>query len=89
MPFILFAGKKRLHNSDQAQVFITFPENIVTKALIFNNGKMKTIQRITQTDCLKCKNIFVTSYDAPSSILSCDSSGQVFLNENRKTILYL
>lgn len=36
-------------NSDQAQVFITFFKYIVTKALISNNGKMKRIQRITNT----------------------------------------
>ena len=53
---------KIFHNSDQAQVFITFSEKVVTKALISNNGKMKRIQRITQTDWLKSKNIFVIIY---------------------------
>ena len=39
---------KFFHNSDQAQVFITFSEKVATKALISNNGKMKRIQRIMQ-----------------------------------------
>lgn len=46
---------KIFHNSDQTQVFITFFEKVVTKALISNNGKMERIQRITQTDWLKSK----------------------------------
>ena len=46
---------KIFRNSDQAQVFITFFEKVVTKALISNNGKMERIQRITQTDWLKSK----------------------------------
>ena len=48
MLFTFHEENKFFHNSDQAQVFITFSEKVVTKALISNNGKMKRIQRITQ-----------------------------------------
>ena len=53
--FMFHEENKIFHNSDQAQVFITFFEKVVTKALISNNGKMERIQRITQTDWLKSK----------------------------------